>query len=192
MRRAAVPTLAAAGVLGPCCAAWLRRSVAGLAGSAAAEQLSKKERRAARLEERRLTRNQQRSKRGRRNRAERNAKARAERQAALDAMSSEEREAALARAAAKKTERRRAAENQEQRVREALASGQRICIDLSFDAAMSEKENRCTAAAARCLPPPPPPPPPAHAEGLPRGAGACSSRSSSRWSPTRPPQGRAR
>ena len=151
-RRVAVPALTAAALSTSCLVPYLLRRTgtwaaagAATASTGAAAKVGpaeKKARRQAVLEERRLKRNQLRSKRGRANRAQRKAAERAEKQAALEGMSKEERERELREQEAKKTARlaRRAA--QEELVRTALASGQRICIDLSFDAEMSEKENR--------------------------------------------------
>ena len=146
-RRVAVPALTAAALSTACLVPYLRRAAASAAGCDAPEPAesaaAKKARRVAVLEQRRLARNQLRSKRGRENRAQRNAAARAEKQAALDAMSSEEREREMQEQAARKEARLARQAAQEELVRTALASGQRICIDLSFDAEMSEKENRC-------------------------------------------------
>ena len=145
-RRLAVPALAAAALSTSCLMPYLlRRAAASAATSAATEgaQVEKKARRQEVLEQRRLKRNQLRSKRGRTNRAERKAAERAEKQAALDAMPEEQRERELREQEAKRAARLVQQAAQEERVRTALASGQRICIDLSFDAEMSEKENRC-------------------------------------------------
>ena len=126
----------------------LRRAAAGAATSAAPEraQVEKKARRQEVLEQRRLKRNQLRSKRGRTNRAARKAAERAEKQAALDTMPKEQREQELREQEAKRAARLAQQAAQEELVRTALASGQRICIDLSFDAEMSEKENRCVVS----------------------------------------------
>lgn len=156
-RRTAVPALAAAACFAPCLLRTVRSGsccwLGGGAGSSSAAtrertpeaRAAKKERRQAVLEERRLARNQLRSKRGRANRSERKANERAERQAALDAMSTEERERHVQEQREKKAAREARQAAQEELVRTALASGQRICIDLSFDAEMTEKENRSLA-----------------------------------------------
>ena len=162
-RRAAVPALAAAACLAPCLlrsavrsGCWNGTSGTGSSSVAAPPpppktertpeaRAAKKERQRAVLEERRLARNQLRSKRGRANRSERKANERAERQATLDAMSTEERERHVQEQREKKAEREARQAAQEELVRTALASDQRICIDLSFDAEMTEKENRSLA-----------------------------------------------
>ena len=61
-------------------------------------------------------------------------------------MPKEQREQELREQEAKRAARLAQQAAQEELVRTALASGQRICIDLSFDAEMSEKENRCVVS----------------------------------------------
>ena len=57
----------------------------------------------------------------------------------MAALSPQEREEAIAAAKAKYKAR---LELENSRARQAQETGQRLCIDLSFDAAMSDKENR--------------------------------------------------
>jgi len=108
----------------------------------------KKAQRAERLESRRLARNRLRSQRGRQNRRASKAAARALRDEALAQLPPEQQQLAAQRA---KQARADAQIAQDKRVRSALSSGLRVCIDLSFDSAMSNKETRQEPPAVQML-----------------------------------------